>query len=126
MSEANDVDIAKAWVAMHKAEKGSEARDANFWAYMLLDDLRDSDLERCWKIINEIKRIDDSDFMLSNLAAGPIEDLLVNSGSIFIERIEACAKVDERFRTMLGMVWKNDMPDDIWERVERASSRRLT
>ena len=123
MSEANDVDIAKAWVAMHKAEKGSEARDANFWAYMLLDDLRDSDLERCWKIINEIKRIDDSDFMLSNLAAGPIEDLLVNSGSIFIERIEACAKVDERFRSMLGMVWKNDMPDSIWERVERASSR---
>jgi hypothetical protein len=124
MNAANDIDIARAWVAMHKAEKGSEARDANFWAYMSLDELRDGDLERYWKIINEIKRIDDSDFMLSNLAAGPIEDVLVNSGSIFIERIEECAKADERFRAMLGMVWKNDIPDDIWERVERASSRK--
>ena len=126
MDAASDIDIAKAWVAMHKAEKGSEVHDANFWAYMSLDELRDSNLERYWKIINEIRHLDDSDLVLSNLAAGPIEDLLVNSGNIFIERIEACAKVDERFRVMLGMVWKNDMPDDIWERVERASSRGLT
>ncbi|OOG50139.1 DUF6869 domain-containing protein [Rhodanobacter sp. C01] len=121
MNAASDIDIAKAWVVVHKAEMDSEVRDANFWAYMSLDELRESNLERYWKVINEIWRLDDSDLILSNLAAGPIEDLLVSAGNIFIERIEVNTKVDERFRVMLGMVWKDDMPDDIWERVERAS-----
>ena len=123
MTTASDSDIAKAWVDMLYAEKGSTAYDANFWTYMALDELRDDDLERYWKIINEIKHAVDSDFMLSNLAAGPVEDLLVHSGSVFIERIEARAKDDARFKVMLGFVWKNDMPDDIWAAVQRAASK---
>jgi hypothetical protein len=123
MDEPKDTDIARSWIAMHRAGKGSDAQNANFWAHMALDDLRDSNLERYWKIINEIRRLDDSDSILSNLAAGPLEDLLASSGSAFIERCETLAKVDDRFKVMLGMVWKNSIPDDIWERVRRASSR---
>lgn len=116
------MDLAGAWVALHYAKKDSEAYVDNFWAYASLEELRDKDLERYWRVVNKIKGMDDSDFMLSNLAAGPLEDLLVNAGSIFIDRIEACAKEDKRFKAMLSMVWKNDIPDDIWARVERASS----
>lgn len=123
MSEFKDADIVRGWVEMHRAVKGSDAQNANFWAYMALDDLRDHDLERYWRIINEIRHLDDSDAMLSNLAAGPLEDLLVTSGGAFIDRCEALAKSDARFKFMLGMVWKNDISDDIWERVRLASSR---
>ncbi len=118
-----DVDIARGWVEIYRAAEGSETRDANFWAYEALDDLRNHDLERYWEIIVEIRRLDDSDQILSNLAAGPLEDLLAKSGNAFIERCEALARVDPRFKFMLGMVWKNAIPDDIWERLRAASPR---
>jgi hypothetical protein len=124
MTEFKDADIARGWIEMHRAAKGSDAQNSNFWAYEALDDLRGHDLERYWEIINEIRRLDDSDSMLSNLAAGPLEDLLVTSGSAFIDRCEALAKTDDRFKAMLGMVWKNSIPDDIWERVQLASTRK--
>ena len=124
MTEFKDADIARGWVEMHRAVKGSDAQNANFWAYEALDDLRGHNVERCWEIINEIRRLDDSDLMLSNLAAGPLEDLLVTSGSAFIDRCEALAKTDDRFKSMLGMVWKNSMPEDIWKRVQLASGRK--
>ncbi|HVI53559.1 MAG TPA: hypothetical protein VM621_00735 [Luteibacter sp.] len=122
MNEFKDTDIARGWVEMYRMAEGSEARNTSFWAYMALDDIRGHDLERYWKIINEIRRLDDSDSVLSNLAAGPLEDLLVTSGSAFIDRCEALAKTDDRFKAMLGMVWKNSIPDDIWERVQLAST----
>jgi hypothetical protein len=90
---------------------------------MALDDLRDHDLERFWEIINAIRRLDDSDSMLSNLAAGPLEDLLANSGNAFIDRCETLAKADDRFKIMLGMVWKNSISDDIWQRIRLACSQ---
>ena len=62
MNEFEDIDIAKGWVETYRAAEGSEARNASFWAYSALDDIRDYDLERYWKIINEIRRMDDSDF----------------------------------------------------------------
>ncbi|WP_051938874.1 DUF6869 domain-containing protein [Luteibacter sp. 9135] len=123
MNERQDGVIAKGWIAMHLEAEGSEAQDASFWAYTALDDLRHDDVERYWNIINEIRRLNDSDEILSNLAAGPLEDLLANSGRDFIDRCEALAKTDDRFRLMLGMVWKNTIPDDIWTRIEVAALR---
>ena len=124
MENKSNIDLAKAWIALQYVKKGASAYDANFWAFTMLDELRDKDLERHWNVINEIKNLDDSDFMLSNLAAGPVEDLLVTSGKAFINRIEASARDDERFRAMLGMVWKNDIPEEVWARVERAAGRK--
>ena len=64
----------------------------------------------------------ESDFLLSNLAAGPLEDLLVEFDDQFIDRIEKCASQSPRFRFMLSMVWKNDISEPVWERVRRAST----
>lgn len=123
MKELQDADIARGWIDMHLASKGSEAQDASFWAYTALDDLRHDDVERFWTIIHQIRRLNDSEEILSNLAAGPLEDLLANSGREFIDRCESLAKTDERFKLMLGMLWKNTIPDDIWKRIEIAVSR---
>ncbi|KAG9602228.1 hypothetical protein KCV01_g7290, partial [Aureobasidium melanogenum] len=122
MATMNDTDIANAWIAMHLSQKGSKERESNFWAYMALEDLRTSDVERYWKIINDIKDIDDSEPILANLAAGPIEDLLVNNADKFIERIEALARSDLKFRTILSMVWQNDITNEVWARVQSVIS----
>lgn len=119
MNVPADYDIAKAWVALQYTERNSSEFDALFWAHMSLDELLDDDRERFWLIINEIRKIDDSDFLLSNLAAGPIEDSLVRAGETFIERMEELARRDEKFKRLLGMLWKNEIRDDIWVRIQR-------
>lgn len=53
------------------------------------------------------------------LAAGPLEDLLSERGSSFIDAIEAEAKSDGRFAWALGGVWQSTTPDALWTRVQR-------
>jgi hypothetical protein len=117
-----DLDIASSWVQLHQAGKAPSEGNEHFWAYSTLDDIRHSDPDRCWHIILEIQRIDSSDGMIANLAAGPLEDLLTTSGDRVIDRVETQARTDRRFRDMLHLVWKNAMPDSIWDRVQRAAA----
>jgi len=42
---------------------------------------------------------------LCYVAAGPLEDLLSHHGPIMIERVEALAVSDPRFRSCLASVW---------------------
>jgi hypothetical protein len=62
--------------------------------------------------------MDGSDSILGNLAAGPLEDLLVDHGPEFIDRVEILARQDRQFRRLLGAVWQNAMSDDLWNRVK--------
>ena len=119
MSNQEDRNVASAWVRLQYAERNSPEFDSLFWAHMQLDEILDSDAERCWAIINEIRQIDGSDFLLSNLAAGPLEDLLARSGDTFIERIEELAQKDEKFSRLLAGLWKNSISDEIWARIQR-------
>lgn len=57
--------------------------------------------------------------VLSNIAAGPLENLLVRHGDTVIELVEQRASHDEHFRKVLEGVWERDMKDDIWERIKR-------
>ena len=68
---------------------------------------------------NVVVRKKPSDWVLGMLAAGPVEDLLQQSGSQFIERIETEARRDPTFRSMLNGVWKSGSPE-VWTRLEAA------
>ncbi len=59
--------------------------------------------------------------LLSNLAAGPLEDYLVVHGESEIARLESLAKHDVSFRQLLAQTWKNSMSDEVWERVQLAA-----
>lgn len=113
--------IARAWVAMHHAPPDSEQYRDNFWAYEQIDELREEDPEACWRIIQVILHLDSSDEILSNLAAGPVEDLLGSHGEKFIERIETAASEDASFRKLLAAVWENNIPQEIWTRVKKVA-----
>ena len=58
------------------------------------------------------------------LAAGPIEDLLAKHGADFIDRVEAEARNDPNFAKVLGGVWKNEMPADVWARLQAVWDRK--
>lgn len=57
------------------------------------------------------------------LAAGPLEDLLRLHGLEFIGRVEAEAKADPTFAALLGGVWRHNMSDEVWARLQAVAAR---
>ena len=110
--------LAEAWIRLHHLPKESSEYETLFWAWEQLTDLCDSAPESAWNVVQEIIVRDSSDQILANVGAGPFEDLLANHGAQFIDRVELCARRHPPFRRMLGIVWKNKIPDDVWNRVK--------
>jgi hypothetical protein len=116
-----NLDLARAWIALQHAEATSQVYDDNFWAFTTLSELCETSPDRCWEVIDEIRRSDGSDKILASLAAGPLEDLLVQHGHWFIDAVETLARDDEQFRKLLGAVWQNDIAEDVWVRIKRVA-----
>lgn len=109
--------LAKAWVYLHSVKENSPEWEEVFWAYEQLDELIHEMPEVAWDVITEIRRLGGSDQLLSNLAAGPLEDFLVYHGEACINLIEAACKSDDQLRKLLGATWQNGMPDSLWSRI---------
>jgi len=86
----------------------------------LLYDACYGDPEMAWLVILQLAQMELTEDQVALLAAGPMENLLAQHGGAFIDRIEEEARVNARFNHLLGGVWRQEMPEAIWERVERA------
>ena len=102
---------------MHHGREDSDEYRRNFWAFDQISRLCVDDPEACWQVIHAIRLLDSSDRILSNLAAGPLEDLLVAHGESFIGRIEELALQDARFRKLLSGIWRNKISEGVWARL---------
>ena len=80
--------------------------------------------EHAWQAIVAAARDPRLEPYFGVLAAGPLEDLLSQRGPIFIDRVEAEARANDKFAYLLGGVWKFEMSDDIWSRVQAVWDRR--
>jgi len=118
MKGLNLRELAESWIKIHYASEGSAEYSDNFWAYNQLSDLCYDAPEKCFEAIEMIRSLDNSDVILSNLAAGPMEDLLSNHGELLIGRIEKSVETDSQLRKLLGAVWQNSIPDSIWKRIQ--------
>ena len=85
---------------------------------LTMSEASDDTPELVWNAILEILKHELTDDQKSLLAAGPLENLLAKHGSAFIERVEREAKVNAKLNDLLGGVWRQDMPDEIWRRIE--------
>ena len=83
------------------------------------------DPEAAWQAVLRIMKRDLSEDQQALLAAGPIEDLLAWHGAQFIDRIEAEARRSPAFAHILGGVWRQEMPAEIWRRVESARGGKV-
>jgi len=120
MLSIDDQKLAEDWIKYHLSQnKNEECR--HFSAWETLDKLVREDPELAWVIMEEIRRLDSSDLILSSLAAGPLEDLLALHGRQFIERVETLASQDPGFHRMAGGVWRNNIADDIWRRLKKVA-----
>lgn len=118
------IKIVEPWKKLQLAPQDQLEDNPDFWVIERLWEFSEESPELCLEIVLAIFDSTDNAKVLGNLAAGPLEDLLVSHGEKVIDKIESFAFEDKRFRQLLGGVWKNDIPDDIWRRIETA--RNLT
>ena len=122
MIETDDLALAATWIALQYAKINSAEHTSKFWSFEEMARLQTSDPERCWAIILKIFALDQSDHLLANLAAGPLEDLLAAHGERFIERVETLARQEPRFRFLTRMVWRNSISAAVWARLRKAAN----
>ena len=124
-------EVASYWIAYARLgpDSAPEQVFADGWA---LVELVWDDPAAAWEVIKAVVRhytLDEyysisrteAQEVVGLLAAGPIEDLLSEKGSLFISAIETEAATDKRFAWALGGVWQSTTPDDIWARVRRVA-----
>lgn len=112
--------LVSAWIILQLAGEGTALYEENFWAHEKMSQLAFSESVLCWEIIVRIFNRNPNNWVLSNLAAGPLEDLLTDHGEDVIDSVEKMAISDERFRWMLRGVWRNAISESVWRRIQRA------
>lgn len=118
--------LVKDWVALQKAPRESKEYDRLFWAFDKMVELANKNPQECLDVVIAIlNEAHDDDFILANLAAGPLEELLVAHGTELIDAIESLSNQDPNFKKLLGGVWKNDMSDELWARVQAVAGPPL-
>jgi hypothetical protein len=108
-----DQEIVAAYLANYAGDQ------AAFWAYEEACELLDSDPERLWRITLLLIEHASDEVALAYVAAGPLEDMLAQHGPAFIQRVEALARRDSRFRLALSGVWGHtSFNRDVYERIQ--------
>jgi len=97
--------VIKAWIQYHTDTRASKDKDDLFQACDDVTDLVSMDPEQAWPIILELIKQAPTDYVLANVAAGPLEDLICWHREQFIDRIEIQARRDPKFRQCLAGVW---------------------
>jgi len=116
---SQNADLIEAWINYHSLDMDSKDRERLFWAWEDFNATIHKNPDQALKLILEVLDRNQSPQILANLAAGPLEDLLVFHGSAIIDRVEKLARQAPMFRKLLGGVWKNDIENDVWLRLEK-------
>ena len=118
--------LANAWIRFHEiaALSGQDSKEAKafFWAYEEFDALCDENLSQAIDLVRRILDLTQNDFVLANLAAGPLEDILCRHGPEMISKVELLAKRDPRFRQLLRGVWRNTIDEHVWKKLQIAAA----
>lgn len=108
------------WIKLqHTSEEDSEY-EVLFDAYSELDMLCSIEPNEALELIVGIIHADSSDFIMANVAAGPLEDLLVRNGEKIIDNLCLLANDDESVKKSLSFVWKNKISSDVWHKLQSA------
>ncbi len=107
------------WIAFHHAAEDAPECEKLRWAEQALSNLSYENPIICLDLILEIIKIDSTDKVIEGLAAGVIEDMLIDSGTLVIGRFEELALTNPVFKKLLGGVWlDDDVPSPIASRFE--------
>ena len=115
---------ATAYIEAQQRSSTIEADNPLWWAIeRFMNVYEQQEAEDAWAAILEILARKPSTQVIGMLAAGPLEDLIAEWGTLFIERIELEARQNPEFRHILGGVWQNGSTAEIWERIEKSRGK---
>lgn len=106
------------WIRLQSLQKDSDEREALMWTMEEFALLALRSPSECWDLILEVVSITDDEWVLTNLAAGPLEGLLALHPNDSIVWLEREVPKNPRLKSILSGVWKNLIPDDVWVRVQ--------
>ena len=121
MNPYSDVNVwADAYIRVHDAEASLDESHPDYLAaYEFMEELVGARAEECWSGVLAVISRRPSERVLGMLAAGIMEDLLQDSGALFIDRIEEQARKDPLFKSMLDGIWESGS-QEVWLRLEAA------
>ncbi len=127
--DRSNEDIASSWSAYYlqygrpntAAELRVRADDPHWWAVDAVMGLYGDDPARALDIVFLIARTCSDDWVLENLGAGPLEDL-IDSDPTLLDPIALEAASSPALRFALRCVWQRDMSEDTWGRLQRISN----
>jgi hypothetical protein len=110
-----------AWIedARNGFPPGPDSEELNLAFIEVAVDLAKDDPEVLWPIIVRMVAEAADDYHLGIIGATPLEDLLWFHGPEFVDRIEATARTDARFRKALDQVsgWGSQITPQVTERL---------
>jgi hypothetical protein len=119
-TESSPATIAIDWI--DKWSPANAVKTANSRASDLDHEIPRQNPKLCLAAILEIlDRIpsDPSDHYFPILAAGPMEDLLINHGKTVIDEVEILARTSIPFRLLLNGVWSPGISKDVLIRISK-------
>lgn len=121
MNTQSPVEIAEAWI---NAWSGVEppAVGADVGESRLDWELPREDPDLCLaSIVEVLNRIDglSPNRLLAALAAGPLEDLLTQNGSVVVEQVEVLARRSPEFRFLLNGVWDSRIHPEVLSKLAK-------
>jgi len=121
MNQSEREKLISAWFVAHEAGAESPIYEENWWAVETLLNLPEENPELLWELILEAIEKEKNEKLLSNLAAGPIEDLMCNYGEEIIDRVEIEAKSNHSFKNCIKDVWLDSNDTPIYKRFYKAA-----
>ena len=113
--------LAPAILLCCRRDVGSPQYEASLWASDCLDELVADAPQTALQIIISALPLFNETREIAVLAAGPVENLLIEHGAKVIERIEGEAERSERFRYLLSGTWGRPHIDpEVWRRLQAA------
>jgi hypothetical protein len=120
-------ELVEGWISLQELYDHDEAlaTEKFWWAYECALVLCQRYPNVAFEFVLAVLAKKPSEDVLGVLAAGPLEDALAVAGhcDVLIERVEEEARRNPSFRSLLSGVWKYDMADDLWQRLQAAAGR---
>jgi hypothetical protein len=114
-------DLVERWIKHHAEKRRSPA--PLFEAWREVDELVRVDPEAGWLLALDLVAASPDDQALAAIAAGPLEDLLCRWSDLLIDRVEAEARRDAKFRRCLTGAWgSSTIPAATKDRIAKYTS----
>ncbi len=115
--------LVTAWIQLQHVKPKGAAYEELFWAFESVDILTRTSPQDAMQFIVAVVSSTESEWVLSNLAAGPIEDLLMRYPEATVDALETECAHNPRLAQVLHGVWLSGLPRALSDRIEQIRSR---